>query len=238
MLVRIAVLATSLVCVGCCSGTTTLKMTPPASGPRRTENYQSVEHKRMLRAYTTTEHSAEERAYPEVLTSGKLKFNKWMAGSTLRNAKKMAKLWTHTDDFNKGKIATEKISVTGSLMEKYGDDVVMAAIVKAKQVDSTKRAATKLETDLILNYAKIFKRAIYQGKDIDDVLTKGLGGENKVLPIIATAMREPSLTKTKMEELKKLETKLLVQKLENQRIFFQIDDRMKSIMNSPGLVYR
>ncbi|OWZ19518.1 Avirulence (Avh) protein [Phytophthora megakarya] len=41
-----------------------------------------------------------------------------------------------------------QISVVGGLMSKYGDDTVLQALVRAKQIDGAKDAATKLETEL------------------------------------------------------------------------------------------
>ncbi|OWZ17019.1 RxLR effector protein [Phytophthora megakarya] len=168
------------------------------------------------------------------ISSGKLKLNKFLVGSALKNTKKMEKLWTHVDDFNKGRIATEKITVTGSLMEKYGDDAVMAAIVKAKRAESTKEVATKLETDLVLNYATIFKGVKYQGKDIDDVLMKGFGGEKSILAIIGAAKKKP-LTMTKITELNKLETKMFVKYVERQmntNLDLPLDGGLTTILSS------
>ncbi|OWZ21368.1 hypothetical protein PHMEG_0004108 [Phytophthora megakarya] len=113
----------------------------------------------------------------------------------------------------------------------------MAAIVKAKRAESTKEVATKLETDLVLNYVTIFKGAKYQGKDIDDVLMKGFGGEKNVLTSIGVAMKKP-LTTTKVAELKTLETKMFVKYVERQmstNLDLPLDGGLTTIMSSKYL---
>ncbi|OWZ21367.1 RxLR effector protein [Phytophthora megakarya] len=142
----------------------------------------------MLRAYEPTKEDGEERGvFTNALTSGKEKMTKLFRGNNAEAALKSSKLdklwkrvdehqnvetalkssalnslWKRVDEYNVGKVASNQISVSGKLITKYGDEAVMAAIVKMKQAEGTKTVATKLENDL-------FNVWIKNTESVDDV---------------------------------------------------------------------
>ncbi|OWZ18585.1 Avirulence (Avh) protein [Phytophthora megakarya] len=208
---RFTVLVAFVIYIGCIVTTTSTasKVIEPTYVQRYIEN-DHVVHKRSLRIDESTEKHDEDRANAisfasKVKESTTLKLwllsrksgvdvlNTLKLGDNLANSLQSTKLdilWKYVDKFNKGKIPSKKISVVGTLMEKYGDDAVMKAIMKAKTVENTANSASKLETDLVMNYAAIFKAKKFPQKSMVDTLKKGFGGEENLLRILAKAKKE------------------------------------------------
>ncbi|KAK1935399.1 hypothetical protein P3T76_010624 [Phytophthora citrophthora] len=75
----------------------------------------------------------------------KLKLNK--AGSTIFENPKFVAWIKYVDDFNSKHNKGEAISAIPTLSKQYGDDVLATMLQKARQVETTKATATRLQTE-------------------------------------------------------------------------------------------
>ncbi|POM76316.1 Avirulence protein (Avh) [Phytophthora palmivora] len=170
-LFRFAVLVALLVCVE-----STSTMTAPAvlfseaqSGHVQTRSLRTEnddENRMNFNVITDAVKSTRFELWLIRKKSGVAVLNKLQLGNNIDDALKNTQLntlWKYVEMFN-NKYPTTKISVIDSLRIHYTDDVVMKALVNAKQVDDTKVVATKLETELFEGWMK-------NTESVDDVFT-------------------------------------------------------------------
>ncbi|OWZ21365.1 RxLR effector protein [Phytophthora megakarya] len=244
-------LAALLAYIGCFSAATASTI-----GQQYTENYQGAVHNRVLRTYGSIKSNAEER----MNAARKIK---WHLSKLGKNAEadlkspNLVKYWKYVDQFNK-KIPLKQLTVTGSLMEKYGDDAVLKAIVSAKQVENTKEVATKLEMNysnaqsvddvfnslklreegekilvghkfkLLENYLVYSNRMQHRDESLRNVLTKGFGGEDELVLALSSAR----INEHAQNKLKELVTPIFLRKIDDQMKNFQMNNGVESILRS------
>ncbi|POM68278.1 Putative RxLR effector [Phytophthora palmivora] len=185
-LFRIVILAVLLTHVGNALSTAGVHFLAENKGP--------AIPKRLLRMYQSTETGIEDRvslgAITDAMKSAKsnLILNSWLyrkksglyvlkklnLGNNIDDAlksKKLDTLWKYVERFNKEN-PTKQISVIDILRSHYQDDIVMMALVNAKQVDKTKTVANKLEADLFVGW----KKKQMSGNDAFSILKLRDGG--------------------------------------------------------------
>ncbi|OWY97862.1 Avirulence (Avh) protein [Phytophthora megakarya] len=155
-LLSIAVLGVTIFLTGSFVGHVASKITESTYAISDREfNQNGVEHTRLLRVSRSAGKYDEERSITDVYTLARIKWNASKLGKDIEAALKSSKLGEirgYAETFNKGKIPSKQFSVVGKLMAKYGDDVVLQAVFRAKQLDDTKDVATKLETELFTGW--------------------------------------------------------------------------------------